>query len=78
MKCNVGGMDMTARLIIGAVLLVVGLAVPLNAIWQTVVLVLAAIALLTGVLSYCPLNTLLGLNTCRPRNEQHKTGGQQG
>jgi len=40
-------------------------------------LVLAAIALLTGVLSYCPLNSLLGLNTCRPRNEPHQTGGQQ-
>lgn len=65
MKCNVGGVDMYARLVIGVVLLVVGFSVPMATMWQTVVFVLAAIALVTGAIRYCPLNALIGLNTCQ-------------
>ncbi len=65
MKCNVGKVDMTARFIIGILLLVVGFAVPLSAVWQRVVLALGAIALVTGAIRYCPVNALLGLNTCK-------------
>lgn len=64
MKCNVGGVDMIARLVIGAVLLIVAFLVPMNALWQTVALVVGVIALLTGIVRYCPANALLGLNTC--------------
>lgn len=75
MKCNVGGMDMAARLVIGAILLVVALVVPMNAVWQTVVLVLAAIGLVTGAIRYCPLNALLGFNSCAQKQEPHQSGG---
>jgi hypothetical protein len=68
-------MDMGARIIIGAVLLVVGFAVPMNAAWQTVVFVVAAIALVTAAIRYCPANALLGFNTCTQKREPHKAGG---
>jgi len=64
MKCNVGGIDRTGRIVIGIVLLIVGLAVPLEMIWRIAVLVIAAIALVTGVMRFCPANALLGINTC--------------
>jgi hypothetical protein len=65
MKCNVGGIDKAARIIIGTVLVVVGFTVPMNTTWQAVVWVLAAIALVTALVGFCPLNSLIGLNTCR-------------
>lgn len=64
MKCNVGGIDRTGRIVIGIVLLLVGLTAPLDMIWRIVVLVIAAIALLTGIARFCPANAILGINTC--------------
>ena len=64
MKCNVGGIDRTGRIAIGIVLLLVGLAAPLDMIWRIVVLIVAAIALLTGTVRFCPANAILGINTC--------------
>ena len=64
MKCNVGGVDKVARIIIGLVLVAVGLAVPMSTVWQVVVFVVAAVALVTALVSYCPANALLGINTC--------------
>ena len=64
MKCNVGGIDRTGRIAIGIVLLLVGLAAPLDMIWRIVVLIVAAIALLTGIVRFCPANAILGINTC--------------
>lgn len=70
MNCNVGGMDMATRLIVGAVLLVVAFTVPMSTLWQTVVLVLATIGLVTGAIRFCPLNALLGLNSCSQKREK--------
>lgn len=64
MKCNVGGIDMAARLIIGAILLIAAFTVTMSTTWQTVLLVLATIAIVTAVIHFCPLNAMLGINTC--------------
>ncbi len=64
MKCNVGGIDRTGRIVIGIVLLVVGLAAPVEMIWRIVALVIAAIALVTAIVRFCPANAALGVNTC--------------
>ncbi len=66
MKCNVGGMDRTARIVLGVVLLAVGFFAPLSAAWQIVVFVIAAIALLTAIVGFCPANAIVGINTCKP------------
>ena len=74
MKCNVGGADMIARLVIGAVLLVVGVVVPMSIVWQAIVLAVAAIVLVTGIVHYCPANALLGLDSCaRHRQQSHES-----
>lgn len=69
MKCNVGGVDRSARIVIGVALVVVGLFVPMNPAWQTVVFVLAAIALVTAIVGFCPANALIGINTCKRGHE---------
>jgi hypothetical protein len=65
MKPNVGGMDRIGRIVIGVVLLIVGLAAPISAFWQIVALVVAAVALVTAFVRFCPANYLLGINTCK-------------
>lgn len=65
MKCNVGSKDRIARLVVGVALLIIGLAVPMATVLQTLVFVVAAIALVTGVVRFCPVNALLGINTCK-------------
>jgi len=64
MKCNVGGIDRTGRIVIGIVLLVVGLAAHIDMTWRIVALVIAAIALVTAAVRFCPANAILGINTC--------------
>ena len=63
MKRNVGGVDMVARLIIGVVLVAIGLAVPMSTVWQVILFLVAAVAVVTAVVRYCPANALMGINT---------------
>lgn len=65
MKPNVGGMDLNVRIVLGIGLLVAGLVAPIGAFWQIVALVVAAVALITAVIRFCPANYLLGINTCK-------------
>ncbi|MHB1531747.1 YgaP family membrane protein [Acidithiobacillus sp.] len=67
MQCNVGGVDRVGRIVIGVALLLVWFLVPLGLVWQVVVLVIAAIALVTGIVRFCPLSAVLGINTCEPK-----------
>ncbi len=65
MKCNVGGIDRTARIVLGIALLGVGFFVQLEMTWRIVVLVVAAIALITAFVRFCPINAMLGLDTSK-------------
>jgi hypothetical protein len=59
---------MGVRLLVGAFLIGIALAVPMTTVWQTVMLAIGTIALVTGAIRWCPLNALLGLNSCRGRS----------
>ena len=65
MKCNVGGIDRIGRIVVGIVLLVVGIVAPIEMTWRIVALVIAAIALLTAIVRFCPVNAMLGFNSCK-------------
>ncbi|GAB4399060.1 MAG: hypothetical protein OHK0053_18670 [Microscillaceae bacterium] len=67
MKTNVGNLDRIFRVVFAAV---VALLFGLQIISGTLALVLAVAAgvlLLTSLLGFCPLYTLLGINTCPMR-----------
>jgi hypothetical protein len=68
MQCNVGGVDRTGRIVIGIVLLLLGLLAPMSVGWKVLVFVLAAVALITATIRFCPANYLLGINTCGPKS----------
>lgn len=70
MKCNVGGMDRTGRIVLGIVLLVVGLLAPIEMMWRIVALVVAAVALVTAIVRFCPANAIFGINTCEGESKK--------
>ncbi len=59
MKCNTGKIDRILRVIIGLVLLSLVVVGP-----QTLWGLIGLIPLVTGLMGFCPLYKLLGLNTC--------------
>ncbi|MDE2370670.1 MAG: DUF2892 domain-containing protein [Burkholderiales bacterium] len=59
MKLNVGGIDRILRIVVGLALVVMA-ALGQIGVWGWIGLV----PLLTGAFSFCPLYTMLGMNTC--------------
>ncbi len=64
MKPNMGGIDRIIRIVIAAVVAVLYFNGTLTGTVGIVALVLAAVFVLTSLVSFCPLYTLVGLNTC--------------
>ena len=70
MDKNVGGLDRTARLALGLLLVAAAVggllgAVELGLTLVMVALVVGAVLLVTGSLQYCPLWAVAGVNTSR-------------
>ncbi len=59
MKSNVGGIDRVLRIVLGLVLIALA-ATGTVGVWGYV----GVVPLLTGLLGWCGLYTLLGVNTC--------------
>lgn len=57
MKKNMGNTDKTIRIVIGLFLIVLGIFG--SKIW----IIIGLIPLITGLINYCPLYTLLGIST---------------
>ncbi len=59
MKSNVGGIDRVLRIVVGLVLIALAVTGTVG-VWGYV----GVVPLLTGLLGWCGLYTLLGVNTC--------------
>ena len=59
MKTNVGGIDRILRIVLGLVLIGLTLAGTIG-VWGWI----GVVPLATGFMSFCPLYTLIGMNTC--------------
>ena len=67
MTCNVGGVERAIRILIGiGLLLWAFLALDGAARW--VVGAIALVPLGTGIVKFCPLWAVLGINTCRVKS----------
>ena len=60
---NEGTIDRVIRIVLGIALAAVAVAGAVSAPWLYVVWVVAAIALVTGVVGFCPLYALFRVNT---------------
>lgn len=64
MKTNMGTTDRIIRLIVAAVLAVLFFTHTVSGTLGIVLIIVAAVFTLTSLISFCPLYTLLGINTC--------------
>ncbi|NHE56928.1 YgaP family membrane protein [Cyclobacterium plantarum] len=69
MKKNMGTTDRIVRTIIALVAIYLYYTGAVTATLGIVLIVVAAIFLLTSLVSFCPLYTLFGLKTCTTREE---------
>jgi hypothetical protein len=65
MKKNMGTADRMLRLLVAAILAGLYFTNSITGTTGIVLLVVAAVFVLTSLVSFCPLYTLLGINTCR-------------
>ncbi|HHQ41945.1 MAG TPA: DUF2892 domain-containing protein [Chromatiales bacterium] len=64
MSCNVGTVDRVIRVIVGVVLIALVFVGPKTP-WGWI----GVIPLVTGLIGYCPLYSLLGIRTCPAKQE---------
>ncbi len=64
MTCNVGTVDRVIRVIVGVVLIALVFVGPKTP-WGWI----GVIPLVTGLIGYCPLYSLLGIRTCPAKQE---------
>ena len=64
MTHNVGNAERTMRTIAGIAVALFALLGPVAGAWQIVMYAIAAIAVVTGIMGFCPLYSVLGVNTC--------------
>lgn len=62
-KTNVGGADRIARIVIGIVMLAMYFFTNVGGTWHWAWLI-GIVPLATGLLSTCPLYSILGMSTC--------------
>ncbi|GGP03867.1 hypothetical protein GCM10010992_13910 [Cloacibacterium rupense] len=65
MKANMGGIDKIIRIIIAVVIGYLYYSGSITGTLSVVLLAIAAVFLLTSIISFCPLYTLFGINTCK-------------
>ena len=64
MKVNEGTIDRVIRVALAAVLFFLVFSGAVSGVWAWVAGVAGAVALVTGVLGFCGLYALIGVNTC--------------
>ena len=62
-----GPADRITRLILAAIIAVLYFANIITGTWGIVLLILAAVFVLTSLMGFCPLYSLFGINTCKKK-----------
>ncbi|MFN7823413.1 MAG: DUF2892 domain-containing protein [Bacteroidota bacterium] len=68
MRKNMGSTDKIIRIFLAAVLAAIFFTKTIIGTWGYVALAVAAVFLLTSLVSFCPLYTVLGMNTCERKS----------
>ena len=64
-----GNIDRILRIVVALVIAVLFFTGTVSGTVGIVLMVLAAVFLLTSLVSFCPLYTLVGINTCKTENK---------
>ncbi|HAN19254.1 MAG: hypothetical protein A2X13_01135 [Bacteroidetes bacterium GWC2_33_15] len=65
MKKNMGKVDKTIRIIVALVIAILFFTKIITGTLGIILLVVAGVFLVTSFISFCPLYTLVGCNTCK-------------
>jgi hypothetical protein len=65
MRCNVGTADRIVRIVLGLALLVPGIFAVQVVAWKWVLIVIGALALVTGLSGRCGIYMLFRVSTCK-------------
>lgn len=68
LSANVGGLDRGMRLALGIVLIALAFFDVFSGTWAIIAYIVGAIALITGIIKFCPANALFGINTCKTKS----------
>jgi len=63
MKKNMGGTDKAIRLLIAAVIVILAFTKVITGTWAIILFIVAAIMVLTSLISFCPLYLPFGIHT---------------
>jgi hypothetical protein len=69
MKTNMGNADRLLRIVVAATIAVLFFTGAITGTVGYILLVAGGIFLLTSLAGYCPLYSLLGINTCRVKKQ---------
>lgn len=69
MKKNIGNGDRFLRVIVGVIAIILGLSGKVDGNLKWIVLGIGAIMVLTSFVQYCPLYSVLGINTCKAKSK---------
>jgi hypothetical protein len=64
MKKNMGSVDRIIRLVLAAVFAILFFTNTVTGTFGIILLVLAVVFILTSLVGFCPLYTIVGMNTC--------------
>lgn len=70
MKKNIGNGDRFLRIIIGVIALILGLSGQFEGIANWIILIVGVLMVVTSSIQFCPLYTLLGINTCKAKHKK--------
>lgn len=65
MKKNMGTVDKTIRICVAAVVALLYFTGVISGTLAIVLMIIALIFIVTSLISFCPLYTLFGMNTCK-------------
>jgi hypothetical protein len=69
MKTNMGSLDRIIRILLAAVMSVLYFTSSVTGILGIVLFAVSGIFVITGLVGFCPLYTLVGFNTCASKKE---------
>jgi hypothetical protein len=70
MKKNMGGSDKAIRLLIAAILIILNTTGILTDTLGWIALALAGILVVTSLIGFCPLYSLIGIHTCKKHTNE--------
>jgi hypothetical protein len=67
MKANMGSTDKIIRILVAMVIAILYFTKVIDGTLGIVLLILGGVFVATSLISFCPLYTLLGINTCKKK-----------